>query len=107
MAEADDNDFAGHGLWRGESKLTPQKVSRTKTKLPIAPYAGVSYGGFDHRLRPIGGLNINFGNDLSSLVIFDGVKVRRAELIFIELETLAPLIFIPFALILPEEFTCE
>jgi hypothetical protein len=46
------------------------------TKLAITPYIGVSYSGFEKRLLPIGGLNINFNQALSSLVIFDGVKVH-------------------------------
>jgi hypothetical protein len=44
--------------------------------LPVAPYLGLSYGGFDRRLRPIAGLNIRLQPKISSLIIFDGVKVH-------------------------------
>jgi hypothetical protein len=44
--------------------------------LPIAAYAGVAYGSFEDRFRPIAGLTVNWRRDLSSLVIFDGVKVH-------------------------------
>jgi len=47
--------------------------------LSIAPYVGASYGTYDDRVRPIGGLNINFTKNLSSLTIFDGV---HAHLVF-------------------------
>ncbi|HZS07677.1 MAG TPA: hypothetical protein VFD58_22770 [Blastocatellia bacterium] len=56
--------------------LTVSKSLRRATGLPIAPYAGVTYGTYEHRWRPIGGLNINFTRRLSSTVIFDGVHVH-------------------------------
>ena len=46
------------------------------TGLPIAPYAGVVYGTYEHKFRPIGGLNIRFRRNLNSLIQFDGVKVH-------------------------------
>ncbi|MBK6315252.1 MAG: hypothetical protein IPF53_13335 [Blastocatellia bacterium] len=46
------------------------------TGLPIAPYVGVSYGQFDDRARPIGGININFTDRISASALFDGVKVH-------------------------------
>ena len=49
---------------------------RRETKLPIAPYAGVAYGTYEDRLRPIGGLNIGFTEAASSLIVFDGVHVH-------------------------------
>lgn len=44
--------------------------------LPISPYVGASYGTYDHKLRPIGGLNTNITRHISSLIIFDGVHVH-------------------------------
>ncbi|MFY9556291.1 MAG: hypothetical protein WAV20_23135 [Blastocatellia bacterium] len=45
-------------------------------KLPVAPYVGLAWGSYEHRFLAIGGLNINWREDLSSVVIFDGVKVH-------------------------------
>ena len=56
--------------------LTASKNLQRETKLPIAPYVGVAYGTYEDRFRAIGGMNINFTDSLSSLVIFDGVKVH-------------------------------
>ena len=55
---------------------TLSKNLRRETGLPIAPYAGVTYGTYEHRWRPIGGLNINFTKMVSSTVLFDGVHVH-------------------------------
>ncbi len=49
---------------------------KRETRLPIAPYFGVAYGTYQNRLRYIGGLNIGFTEQLTSLVIFDGVHVH-------------------------------
>ncbi len=46
------------------------------TGLPIAPYVGVSYGTYDHRVRPIGGLTILFTEKLSALITYNGVNVH-------------------------------
>jgi hypothetical protein len=45
-------------------------------RLPIAPYVGVAYSTYEHRFLPLTGLTINWRDNLSSLVIFDGVKVH-------------------------------
>jgi hypothetical protein len=45
-------------------------------KLPIASYVGVAYSSYEHRFLPLAGLTINWTNNFSSLVIFDGVKVH-------------------------------
>gem|GEM_PF-275903 len=37
------------------------------------PYVGASYGTFDDRLRPIGGLNLAFSDRFDSRLAFDGV----------------------------------
>jgi len=44
--------------------------------LPVAPYVGVAYSSYQDRFLTIGGLNINWRKNLSSVVIFDGVKVH-------------------------------
>lgn len=43
-------------------------------KLPVAPYVGVAYSQFEHRFLPLAGMNINFSENFSSLLIYDGVK---------------------------------
>jgi hypothetical protein len=45
-------------------------------RLPVAPYFGVSHGTYEDKLRPIGGLNINFTRWATSTVMFDGRKVH-------------------------------
>lgn len=56
--------------------VTASKNLKRETKLPIAPYVGVAYGTYEDELLTIGGLNVNFTDRFSSLVIFDGVKVH-------------------------------
>jgi hypothetical protein len=55
---------------------TLSKNLKRETGLPIAPYAGVAYGTYEHRWRPLAGLNVYFTKKLSSLVIYDGVRVH-------------------------------
>jgi hypothetical protein len=55
---------------------TASKNLKRETGLPIAPYFGIAYGTYEHKLRPIGGLSIGFTESLTSLVIFDGVHVN-------------------------------
>lgn len=55
---------------------TVSKNLKRETKLPIAPYFGVAYGTYESRFRPIGGLSIGFTEQLTSLIIFDGVHVH-------------------------------
>ena len=55
---------------------TASKSLKQELKLPIAPYFGVAYGTHEDRLRPIGGLNVSFTEQLGALVIFDGVHVH-------------------------------
>ena len=55
---------------------TASKDLEAWTGLPIAPYFGVVFGTFEHRFRPIGGLNVRLRKDLSTLIQFDGVKVH-------------------------------
>ena len=55
---------------------TLSKNLRHETGLPVAPYAGIAYGTFEDRFRPIGGLNINFTEAWASTILFDGVRVH-------------------------------
>jgi hypothetical protein len=55
---------------------TVSKNLKHTTGLPFAPYAGVAYGTYEDRLRPIGGLNIYAGPRWSSTLLFDGVRVH-------------------------------
>ena len=65
------------GTTSGQSfYVTVSKDLKNATGLPIAPYFGASFGTFDNKLRPIGGLNINFGKGFTSTILFDGVKVH-------------------------------
>ena len=56
---------------------TASKNLKRETHLPIAPYFGAVYGTYEHRLRPIGGINVGFNESLTALVIFDGVHVHE------------------------------
>jgi hypothetical protein len=65
------------GTSHGQSfYVTTSKSLRRWTRLPIAPYAGASFGTYDDRLRPIGGVNIALSSSVDVLVIFDGVHVH-------------------------------
>ena len=55
---------------------TFSKNLKGETGLPIAPYAGVAYGTYEHRWLPLAGLNVYFTRKFSSLVIYDGVRVH-------------------------------
>jgi len=55
---------------------TLSKDLSRQLRLPLAPYVGVSYGTYEDKLRPIGGLNINFTTWMGSTVMFDGRKVH-------------------------------
>jgi hypothetical protein len=57
--------------------VTASKNLKRETKLPIAPYLGAAYGTYEDKLRPIGGVNIGFTEQLTGLVIFDGVHVHE------------------------------
>jgi hypothetical protein len=56
--------------------LTASKDITHWTGLPIAPYGGYVYGTFEKKWRPIGGVNIRLRDKLTSLIMFDGVKVH-------------------------------
>lgn len=55
---------------------TFSKNLKGETGLPIAPYAGVAYGTYEHRWLPLAGLNVYFTRKFSSVVIYDGVRVH-------------------------------
>jgi len=44
--------------------------------LPVAPYFGITYGTYEDRWRPIGGLHLRFRERWSSTVLFDGVRLH-------------------------------
>jgi hypothetical protein len=69
------SDRIGTPSGRSVYATVSKNLSR-EIRLPIAPYGGVAYSSYEDRLLPIGGLNVNFTDDFSSLVIFDGVKVH-------------------------------
>ncbi len=56
---------------------TFSKNLKRETGLPIAPYAGLAYGTYESRLRPIGGVNVGFTEALTALLIFDGVHLHE------------------------------
>jgi hypothetical protein len=55
---------------------TLSKSLKHHTGLPIAPYVGVAYGTYEDRARVIGGLNISMGENWSSTILFDGVRLH-------------------------------
>ena len=55
---------------------TLSKDLKPHTQIPIAPYVGVAFGTYEDKFRPIGGVNIRFPKNFSSLIIYDGVKVH-------------------------------
>ncbi len=55
---------------------TFSKNLRRETGLPIAPYVGAAYGTYEKRLRPVGGVNINFNEKFSALITYNGVHVH-------------------------------
>ncbi|HKP84465.1 MAG TPA: hypothetical protein VJZ26_00125 [Blastocatellia bacterium] len=62
---------SGRSIYATVSKNLSEEV-----RLPIAPYVGVAYSTYEDRFLPLAGLNVNWTNSLSSLVVFDGVKVH-------------------------------
>ena len=65
------------GTPKGQSFYgTVSKDLKPHTGLPVAPYAGVTFGTYEDKWRPIGGVNIRFPQNFSSLIIYDGVKVH-------------------------------
>jgi hypothetical protein len=57
--------------------MTFSKNLKRETKLPIAPYAGLMYGTYEDRFRPVGGLNVGFTERWTALLTFDGVHVHQ------------------------------
>ncbi len=62
---------SGRSIYATMSKNLSEEV-----KLPIAPYVGVAYSTYEDRFLPLAGLTVNWTTNLSSLVIYDGVKVH-------------------------------
>ena len=55
---------------------TVSKDLKPHSGIPIAPYAGAAFGTYEDKWRAIGGVNIRFPKNFSSLIIYDGVKVH-------------------------------
>jgi hypothetical protein len=55
---------------------TVSKDLSAAVRLPVSSYVGVAYSTYEDRFLPLAGLTINWSGKLSSLVIFDGVKVH-------------------------------
>jgi hypothetical protein len=55
---------------------TVSKNLHRETGIPIAPYAGASFGTFDNRLRPIGGLTVFLNEKFSIIATYNGVNVH-------------------------------
>jgi hypothetical protein len=65
------------GTDKGQSYYaTLSKNLKPETRLPIAPYGGISYGTAEHRWLPVAGLNAQLGSGFSSTVLFDGVRMH-------------------------------
>ncbi len=65
------------GTPRGRSiYATLSKNLSDVVHLPIASYVGAAYSSYEDRFLPLAGLTVNWTNNFSSLVIFDGVKVH-------------------------------
>lgn len=47
------------------------------TGLPVAPYVGTSYGGFEHEFELIGGVNVRWSEDWTSTHLFDGENLHH------------------------------
>ena len=56
---------------------TVSKSLKPQTGLSIAPYAGLTYGTYEDRLRPIGGLTAGFTRGFTGQLIFDGVHLHE------------------------------
>lgn len=56
--------------------LTAAKSLDELTGLPVAPYAGVAWGGYEDEFRFIGGVSIAWNDDWHSLHLWDGVNIH-------------------------------
>jgi hypothetical protein len=56
--------------------VTAAKSLKREVRLPVAPYIGAAYGTFEDRLRWIGGVNVGFTEQLSSMLIYDGIRLH-------------------------------
>jgi len=56
---------------------TFSKSLESLTGLPIAPYLGASYGTYEDSVKPIGGLNIRYTEQLSSTHLHDGKAIHH------------------------------
>lgn len=56
--------------------VTASKSLLAETGLPVAPYAGLSYSGFEERLLVPFGLNVALPRGFSAMLINDGVHTH-------------------------------
>lgn len=56
---------------------TASKDLEAWTGLPIAPYVGVSYGGFFNELTEVGGLYVRWHEQVSSTHLWDGYNLHH------------------------------
>ena len=56
---------------------TASKDLERWTGLPVAPYLGVTYGGFEHEFRVIGGVHVRWAERWTSTHIHDGVNLHH------------------------------
>lgn len=47
------------------------------TKLPVAPYAGASFGTYDDELVPIGGIVVRWAERFSTTSLYDGHNIHH------------------------------
>ncbi len=70
------SDRIGTPFGYSYSATLSKDLSKQLGGLPLGLYVGASYGTFEDKLRPIGGININVKPWLTSTVMFDGRKVH-------------------------------
>ncbi len=56
---------------------TLSKDIKNATGLPLAPYIGTAYGGFDHDWEVVGGLRVRYDERISSLHLWDGENLHH------------------------------
>ena len=57
--------------------VTASKNVQSWLNLPVAPYVGANWDGADHKLRPIGGFSVGWGDKVTSTHFHDGVNVHH------------------------------
>lgn len=57
--------------------VTLSKDLERWTGLPVAPYVGTSYSGFDDEFLPVGGLSIRWAERFSTTHLYDGDNLHH------------------------------